>query len=171
MSASDSRSEGEVVAVLAPAGHRLAGGAPHAPGLLGKLSRISEYRRNPRSPEYMRAVVAEVFPIAQVVELAGDIPPREALARASSIVLLWPDAIGYGWSRVERAVFRSKRRGARVLAVTGRRRTLELTPSTLLSLRARRMAERLWLGEAALAVALLASAPFLVVWDFARGHR
>jgi hypothetical protein len=46
-----------------------------------------------------------------------------------------------------------------------------LTRRTLLAFRLRRAAERLWVGEIAAAAALLLAAPFLVVWDLAKGRR
>ena len=139
-------------------------------GVLAKLHRIARYKRNPRSPEYMRHLVASMLPHARVNEADRAIPPA-ALAQAPQIVLLWPDATGHGWASLERQVFRLKRREASVYALNGRRRTFRLTAATLFRLRALRLIERLWLGEAAMAVALFISAPFLVAWDLARGHR
>ena len=139
-------------------------------GVLEKLDRVARYKRNPRSREYMRQLAASVLPTATVVEVDGALP-RAAISQARHVVLLWPDAIGYGWSRLEREVFNFKRRDAQVYALSGRRRTFRLTTGTLFGLRLRRLAERLWLGEALMALSLLVSAPFLVMWDFARGHR
>ena len=111
-----------------------------------------------------------MLPHVTVIEAHGAMAGA-AVAQARHIVLLWPDAIGYGWTPLERDVFSRKRRDAEVYALTGRRRAFKLTPATLFGLRLRRIAERLWLGEAVMAVGLLVSAPFLVMWDFARGHR
>jgi hypothetical protein len=95
----------------------------------------------------------------------------ERIAAADEVVLLWPDAIGYGWRAIERRVFALRRAGGGVFALTGRRRHFELTPALLALFRARRLLERLWLGEALLAAGLLLSAPVLIAWDFARGKR
>ena len=149
-------------------------GAPSQPvpgeGLLSKFDRIARYKRNARSREYMRQVAMSMLPHARVVEV-GAAMSAATVAPASHIVLLWPDAIGHGWAPLERQVFRFKRDDASVYALTGRRRAFRLTRATLWGLRLRRLAERLWLGEAAMALGLLLSAPFLVMWDFARGHR
>ena len=139
-------------------------------GILGKLDRVARYKRNPRSPEYMRHLAASLLPTATVVEVGAALP-RAAMSQARHVVLLWPDAIGYAWSGLEREVFKYKRRDANVYALSGRGRTIKLTTGALFGLRLRRLAERLWLGEAAMALGLLLSAPFLVMWDFARGHR
>jgi O-antigen/teichoic acid export membrane protein len=144
-----------------------------------KLELGGRYRRNARSEAYMRDLAAEV--LGRHVELldaeAGLLhEPRagasaERLTAASTIVLLWPDATGYGWRPIERRVLALRRRGARVFVLSGRRRHFELTPMTLTSFRARRLLERLWLGEMVLAAVLLLAAPVLVAWDFARGRR
>ena len=139
-------------------------------GLVSKLDRIARYKRNARSREYMRHVAASLLPHAEVVEVDGSVTPA-TFAAAAHIVLLWPDAIGYGWTALERQVLRFKRDDAPVYALTGRRRVFRLTRGTWWGLRLRRLAERLWLGEAVMAAGLLVSAPFLVMWDFARGHR
>jgi hypothetical protein len=161
----------DTVAILAfpdaPASSRPRSGQE---GILEKLDRVARYRRNPRSPEYMRHVAASLVPHARVIEIEEALPSA-TVSQASQIVLLWPDAIGYRWTPVEREVFRRKRPDATVYALTGRRRIFKLTTATLFGLRLRRIVERLWLGEAVMAVGLLVSAPFLVMWDFARGHR
>lgn len=144
-------------------------GAPGA-GVLAKLHRIGRYKRNPRNADYMRHVAASMLPAATVVEV-GQTLPADVLSHARNIVLLWPDAIGYGWAPLEREVVRRKRPDAALYAVNGRRRAFKLTTATWFGLRLRRLAERLWLGEAVMAIGLLVSAPFLVMWDFAQGHR
>jgi hypothetical protein len=160
-----------MIAVLAspdpPLGVR-PGSALHR--VFAKIDTITRYKRNPRTAEYMRELARTAFPEAEIVEVDGAVP-QARIAGAGAIVLLWPDATGYGWAPIERAVFGAKARGASVYALTGRRRNIELTPGTLLAFRVRRVVERLWLGEAVMAGALLLTAPFLVVWDLARGRR
>jgi hypothetical protein len=141
---------------------------------LGRVTRafenVARYRRNSRTPEYMRALVSGVFPGAELIEANGNALPQR-IASANHIVLAWPDAIGHGWTPIERIVFRSKHPHASVSALSGRRRSVPLTRRTLLAFRLRRAAERLWVGEIAAAAALLLAAPFLVVWDLAKGRR
>ena len=160
----------DTVAVMAFPDGAMASREPSAEGLVAKLDRIARYKRNPRSPEYMRHVAAGMLPHATVIE-SHAATVGAAVAHAPQIVLLWPDAIGFGWTPIEREIFRHKRRDAQVYALTGRRRVFKLSAATLFGLRLRRLAERLWLGEAVMAVGLLVSAPFLVMWDLARGHR
>ena len=160
----------DTVAIMAFPDERARAQPVRGEGLLAKLDRIARYKRNARSPEYMRQVAMSMLPHARVVEVDGTMPAA-TVAPASHIVLLWPDAIGHGWMPLERQVFRFKRDDASVYALSGRRRAFRLTRATLWGLRLRRLAERLWLGEAVMALGLLVTAPFLVMWDFARGHR
>jgi hypothetical protein len=139
-------------------------------GVLAKLDNAARYRRNPRTAEYMHGLARSVMPSATIVEVETELPAAQ-IAAADHIVLLWPDAIGFGWTRIERAVFRAKRRDARVSALTGRRRSVDLAVPTLLGFRLRRMVERLWLGEIAATLLLLFTGPILVVWDLAKGRR
>jgi hypothetical protein len=144
-----------------------------------KLELAGRYKRNARNEHYMRELAAQV--LGRDVELldgeAGLLLKSPAptiagrLAAATSVVLLWPDATGYGWRPIERRVFALKRRGARVFVLSGRRRYFELTPVTLTAFRARRVLERLWLGEMMLTAALFLAAPVLIAWDFAQGRR
>jgi hypothetical protein len=142
---------------------------------LAKVDKVARYRRNPRTTEYMRELARTVLPGAEIIEVEGAVPvapvASAAIADAGAIVLLWPDATGFGWAPTERAVFRVKPRAASVFALTGRRRYIELSPGTLFAFRVRRVVERLWLGEAVMAGALLLTAPFLVAWDALRGRR
>lgn len=138
-------------------------------GLLAKIDKVARYRRNPRTQEYMRRLAGTMVPHATVIEASAGL--AGALSNARHIVLLWPDAIGFGWMPLEREIFRTKPAGATVSALTGRRRRFQLTAPTLLGVRLRRLVERLWIGEALMAAGLLIAAPFLVVWDFARGRR
>jgi hypothetical protein len=146
---------------------------------LNKLARGSRYKRNARTPEYMRQLAADVLgDDCELVDAEGRLLNRrpgaaiaERIAAASEVVLLWPDATGYGWRPIERRVFALRRRGARVFALSGRRRYFELTAGVLASFRARRVLERFWVGEVLLGTALLLAAPALVAWDFARGRR
>jgi hypothetical protein len=161
----------DTVAIMAfPDGANPPRAGSQGEGILTKLRRIGRYKRNPRSADYMRHVAASMLPTATLIEV-GQAVPADALSHARHIVLLWPDAIGYGWAPLEREVVRRKRPDAAVYALTGRRRAFRLTAGTLFGLRLRRLAERLWLGEAVMAIGLLVSAPFLVMWDFAQGHR
>jgi hypothetical protein len=117
-------------------------------------------RANPRTPEYMRALFAERYPDGLV---ASDVPATNV----ETIVLLYPDAIGQGWSSLERRL----PTGVPVRVLNGRRREFPFDRRAQLALSVRRALERSMLGEAlALAVFVLLT-PVLVTADVMRGRR
>ena len=52
-------------------------------------------RSNSRSKEYMLTLLREKFPGAELIDLEQPRPPGR-------IVLLYPDAIGLGWGKIEK---------------------------------------------------------------------
>lgn len=137
---------------------------------VGKLVKVGRFKRNARTSEYMKSLAAEhLGPECEFVDAGPGLPER--LARASEVVLLWPDGNGYGWSPVERAVLGTKNSATRVFVLNGRRRYFELTPPVLRAFRTRRVLARFWIGEILIASALLLISPGLVAWDWARGRR
>jgi hypothetical protein len=60
------------------------------------------YRANPRSREYMQALLAERFPDAEFVEIGARPLSIDMDIGATNIVMLYPDAIGLGFTSIER---------------------------------------------------------------------
>ena len=147
-----------------------------ATGPLVKLRLIERYKRNSRLPDYMRELArVAIKQDCELIELPEGCDPARVLTAARleaarEIVLLWPDAIGYGWWPIERRVFASKRPVTPVSVLSGRRRRFAVTWSSLMPFRVRRVVERLWLGEIALGAGLLLAGAFLVTWDTIRGR-
>ncbi len=80
-----------------------------------------------------------------------------------ALVLLYPDAIGLGWGRIERAL---KPLGVPiVLVVNGRKRTFILDKSSRLALKWRRFLEYIWLVEILLAATLSVVSLPLAIYD------
>jgi hypothetical protein len=133
-----------------------------------RLSRDSSSRRNPRAGEYMTALTAtdgRLHRVASVEEL-----DCEAVARASSIVMLWRDGNGCGWSPIEKAIARQCRADARISVINGRRREFSWTPEMRRYFLWRRFLEKSLLGEALIASAMLVATPWFVVSDAVRGR-
>jgi hypothetical protein len=125
------------------------------------------YRANPRDPAYMEALFGERFPAGELVR--GDDDWRARLAAANRIVLLYPDSIGLGFGRFERAVLAAAGgRGVEVL--NGRRRQFALDGATRRGLRLRRALERTFLLEAVGLTLLAAATPVLLAIDLVRGR-
>ena len=137
-----------------------------------RLSLDSASRRNPRNQEYMRKLAAEQPAADSSSWLTVHDPgalDRQRLASARRIVLLWRDANGTGWTRIERAIFERKAPDARVMVLNGRRRQFELTPADWRGHKFRRAVEKSLIPEAALAATLVAVGTALVGWDVIRG--
>jgi hypothetical protein len=135
------------------------------------LCKASHYKRNPRNSEYMRDVAGQKFGNNYEVIDAGDYS-YERVKHASEIVLLWPDASGYGWFGIERKIMAySKQLNIEITVLNGRRRYFSFNKVTWANYLARRFIERLWLGEIVFSIMFLFVSPFITVWDFIRGRR
>jgi hypothetical protein len=128
------------------------------------------FKANPRPASYMRALLAEHWPDARIVDARLESNWAGALAGADRVVLLYPDATGIGFGRIERQVFRVASRSA-IVALNGRRRVFPMDAAARRRLVLRRALERSMLIECVLGTMLLALTPLLWAFDLARGRR
>jgi hypothetical protein len=97
--------------------------------------------------------------------LARTVPPLEGV---NTVVLVYPDALGLTFGRLERQL---KSSGAdNIVVVTGRRRLFPLTEAARRALRWRRMLASTRLVELAAVVAVIPIAAVLAVYDRLRGR-
>ena len=89
---------------------------------------------------------------------------------ADTVVLLFPDSIGLGFTPIERAVSAHKRDLANVVALNGRNRDFRLNAATRLGLRLRRVLEWTMLPEMALLPVFVVATPLLWIFDAVRGR-
>jgi hypothetical protein len=129
----------------------------------------TRFKANPRSAAYMRERAAEFFPAARFIDVAAEPRWADALAGASGVVLLYPDAIGMGFGAIERRVRRATRTDIHV--VTGRRRGFVLDRATRRRLRLRRLLERSMIIECVAGALVLLLTPVLYGIDRARGRQ
>ena len=143
---------------------------PAGKGLRRRYRVMVRAKANPRDPGYMRELLAERRPDA---ELVGSEDPEFAqrLSAADEIILLYPDATGLRFGHLEHEVRRRSRAGVPLTALSGRRRELRLDRRTHRALLIRRFAERALLGEALMTATVLLAVGPLLVWDTMRGHR
>jgi len=133
-----------------------------------------QYRRNSRSREYMYALAQQTF---------SDFNPREVLELRDSgklavatwesvrtIVLLWPDSNGLGWSPIENYLLRHKPAGMQIIVLNGRRRRFTLGREQLRFFRKRRFLEKSFALDLAATLAFFLFTPILLFWDLLRGH-
>jgi hypothetical protein len=143
----------------------------------GRRSPVSLYRyavwfkANPRSREYMRALFEERYPGGMFLESDDASTWRAAIRSAGIVVLLYPDATGIGWRRVDRETRRLLAPQAVLRVLNGRRRDFALDGATRRALVLRRLLERSMLAELAFIPVFLCTTPVLLLNDWLRGRR
>lgn len=128
------------------------------------------YKANPRSADYMKALLAERYPRATFLDIGSGALASDALKGASKAVFLYPDAIGLGFTPVEQDVARSASQVA-VEVLSGRRRQFAFDGSSRRALRFRRFLEWTMLVECFTGIVILLATPFLIFADFVRGKK
>lgn len=128
------------------------------------------YKANPRGVEYMRDLVAGHFPEATWVNTAESEDWRQRIAVADQIVLLYPDAIGMGFSPIERDLIAHKLAWAGVTVLNGRSRRFRLNGGTHMGLRLRRFLAWTMLPEMLFLPVFVLATPVLWGLDLMRGR-
>ena len=142
---------------------------PSGRELLAQYHYAVWYKANPRSADYMRALQRQRFPDAEWVE-TSERGWTSKLAKAHTVVLVFPDSIGLGFAPVEREVLAHKRDLADVVALNGRHRDFRLNGATRSGLRLRRLLEWTMLPEMALLPIFIVATPLLWAFDAVRGR-
>ena len=137
----------------------------------GLYRRAVWLKANPRSEAYMRKLFAERYPHGRFVNADEQRDWGAQVAAADAVVLLYPDAIGIGFSAIETIVKKQKKDWATVRVLNGRRRDFIWRPRVVRQLRLRRFLERSMLGEALAIIIFAAVTPFFLVSDLVRGRR
>ncbi len=128
-------------------------------------------KANPRSQSYMKELFSERYPQGRFINVDEQSGWTEYVSSADTVVMLYPDSIGIGFSPIESTVKKQKKTWAVVRALNGRRREFLLKRQTARQLRLRRFLERSMLGEAVAVVAFMAITPLFLVSDLVRGRR
>jgi hypothetical protein len=122
----------------------------------GRLYRHYAMVLSPREEIYMRQLFATRYPQGKFVNVHKEDGWRQALKNADTVVLLYPDAIGFGFSALERDAIRSKSPLAALRFLNGRMRTMPLSRAVRRQLALRRVLIRFFVIE------FLTVVPFLV---------
>ncbi|MDP2430939.1 MAG: glycine/betaine ABC transporter permease [Pseudomonadota bacterium] len=128
------------------------------------------YKANPRSAEYMKNLLGEHFPESEWINTADQLDWQSSIGNADEVVLLYPDAIGLGFSAMERIILKHKKTWAGVTVLNGRGRQFRQNGATRLGLRSRRLLEWTMLPEMIFLALFLLLTPILWVFDLARGR-
>lgn len=128
-------------------------------------------KANPRPEAYMKTLFFEQWPTGIFVNADNSPDWMNHISRADTVILLYPDAIGQGFRHIEDTVRKIKKPGAAMRVLNGRRRKFLLNRSVQMSLRLRRLLERLMLLELLVMVPFIIITPFLAIFDRAKGHQ
>jgi hypothetical protein len=132
--------------------------------LFEKLDGYHEYRGNPRSLAYMKDLAGHY--VGNVDQgTIGDPSMLRKIPTVEQIILLWPDANGMGWFRLERHVFKKKKSNSLVYVLNGRRRLFELTRRQWRTIAFKRFLEKSFLLEFGVLMLFMVTAPLLALWD------
>ena len=142
----------------------------------GSRSPIAKYRKTvwykarPRSRDYMRGLFLQRYPEGGFICLEESPDWLSFISDADVIVLLYADAIGLGFSDVERSLNGRTCPWTAVRVLNGRQRGFILNRGALWALRMRRLIERMMLGEVVFFVFFLCVTPYLLVRDLLGGR-
>ena len=136
-----------------------------------RYRRAVRYKANPRTREYMRALFFERWPGGEWVETQPRADWRSRLTAAQTIVLLYPDAIGVRFGRIESRLRRACRPGTVIRVLNGRRREFAWDAAAQRRLLLRRFFERSMLLELGATLAAVCFLPWLYVSDALKGRR
>lgn len=125
-----------------------------------------KHKSNPRTRQYMEKLLIDKFPGAKIYEVKpNELIPQSLIASSDQVVLLYPDAIGLGFRKIEKSLQLS--RSPAVL--NGRKRCFNLDTKTKVRLYYRRFLARTMLPEMLFTLLFLVSTPVLLAIDLLRG--
>lgn len=128
-------------------------------------------KANPRRASYMAALFRERYPGSPCIDAGRDGGWPDKLPVPATAVLLYPDAIGLGFRRLETRLLSRLAPGSAVRVLNGRRREFVLDTVTRRRLLVRRLLEWTMLPEFAFTAGFLVATPALMLVDFLRGRR
>jgi hypothetical protein len=151
-----------------PGLERLLASWPHRSlqSFIVRLNRFHQDRANTRSLDYMKEAINSrigSLDLAQTHDLSN--LSAVNLSEFEQIIILWPDANGMGWFKIEQQVFKAKKAAAPVYVLNGRKRLFELSRALWRQYRLRRFLEKSFLLEIGVLVLFLVTAPALALWD------
>lgn len=125
-----------------------------------KLYRAVCNRSNPRSKDYMLALLHENFPTAKLID-------QDQISSPGNIILLYPDSIGLGWKKVERLL----KNQTNITVLNGRRRVFNLTSSIRKKLLLHRFFEITFIPEILLTPFLLFYGVIIAIKDTCKDYK
>ncbi len=128
------------------------------------------YKARPRREKYMRQLFREKFPEGTFIHVKKGTDIYHAIRRATTIILLYPDANGLGFNWLEWLILGNKQPFTNVKVLNGRRRLFVLSHAVYLQLMLRRFMERTMLAELLTIIPFVIISPVLLLYDRWRRH-
>lgn len=135
----------------------------HSRSPFSRLKYARIFKSNPRSADYMTSLFLEKFPGGQIATRS-----HKSISTDYSIILLYQDSIGVGWSRIDLKYLFSG--NSRLYVLNGRGRLFPLTFSTFARLLLKRSFERSMIFELLTLFVATLVLPLLVFFDWTRGR-
>jgi len=137
--------------------------------ILRKYHTAIQWRSNPRPEDYMRLLFESQCEGSEFISLktSSDTPD---LKDYDQVILLYPDSIGLGFSKLEKHCLTNTSNGTDIMALNGRKRLFKLDTKTLYRLRFKRFIERSLLPELLFMAVFIIITPFLWAIDSLRGR-
>ncbi len=126
-------------------------------------------KANPRNESYMRELALEHYHDAMFLNYSIE-NNCSKLKSASKIVLLYPDATGIGFNKIEKEVFSIVNNSSKVCVLNGRRRKFKLGKKERYMLLVRRILEKTMFFEFVFIIVFLIVTPFFLIFDWIRGR-
>jgi hypothetical protein len=143
--------------------------SPSLARVIRKFGGYLEYRCYPRSLAYMQQLVERMLPGFQTQKVQLVTSQQELAmvpwSQFASVVLLWPDANGAGWTAVETYVFTKKMPGCGVYVLNGRGRLFDLNQRLWRSYQFKRVLEKSFALETLVLGIFLVTSPIMALWD------
>jgi hypothetical protein len=124
----------------------------------------------PRDESYMRQLFAKHYPQGKFVNADKEETWRQLLKDADAVVLLYPDAIGFGFSKLERETRKLKSPLAALRFLNGRTRTMLLSRTVRRQLALRRLIIRFFVFELLTVIPFFAATLWFACVDVVRGR-
>ncbi len=130
------------------------------------------FKSNPRSLEYMEDLATKKFEDIEIKNILNEDELNNIdLDKYSEIVLLYPDAIGLGWSKIDNYISKNFNQMKKITILNGRRRVIVFNSNNLFGLRFKRFLEKALIVETIFTIYFVVSTPFLIIKDLLHGKK
>ncbi|WP_420547782.1 hypothetical protein [Curvivirga sp.] len=140
-------------------------------GLIARFKRASWSLPKRRGKEYMLELFQEQFPDGEFIDTDENEQWLEKVGNIDTVVLLFPDAIGHGFTEIYAKTSALIDERTNVLVLNGRRRLFHYNKKAQRALCIRRFLEKWMVGEFIFVIPFVLITPFFLIVDFLKGRK